>query len=94
MNKQSKKNPSGATKFYLACALIFVGVVLLFCGFWVPPLGVIHESNLIAFGEILTFAGALIGLDYSYRYKLLKLESDVQEIVRKEIKRQTGEEEA
>ena len=34
-----------------------------------PPLAEIHHSVLIAFGEILTFSGSLIGIDYKYRYK-------------------------
>ena len=79
-------------KFYLACGLIFVGVVLLFSAFWVPPLGIIHESILVAFGEILTFSGAFIDIDYTYRYKLLQLRSGLREMVRDEIVRETGEE--
>lgn len=35
----------------------------------VPPLGVIYPTVLTAFGEILTFAGAIVGLDYSYKAK-------------------------
>jgi hypothetical protein len=42
---------------------------LLACGFACPPAGEIHHSVLIAFGEILTFSGSLIGIDYHYRYK-------------------------
>ena len=44
------------------CALLTTGLVC-------PPLGEIHHSLLIAFGEILTFSGSLIGIDYKYRYK-------------------------
>ena len=46
----------------------FVGALLL-AGFLCPPLGEIHHSVLIAFGEILTFSGSLIGIDYKYRYR-------------------------
>ena len=42
---------------------------MLVAGFCCPPLGEIHNSVLIAFGEILTFSGRLIGIDYKYRYK-------------------------
>jgi hypothetical protein len=42
---------------------------MLVAGFLCPPLGEIHHSVLIAFGEILTFSGSLIGIDYKYRYK-------------------------
>lgn len=52
-----------------AIALIIVGVTLLICGFLTPPPGEIHSSVLVAFGEILTFAGSLFGIDYHYKYK-------------------------
>lgn len=45
------------------------GCALLTAGFCCPPVGEIHHSILIAFGEILTFSGSLIGIDYKYRYK-------------------------
>ena len=35
----------------------------------VPPMGVIDPTVLTAFGEILTFAGAVIGIDYKHRIK-------------------------
>lgn len=53
----------------IKCALVltFFGVVLIGMAFWVPPVGVIHPSVLTAFGEILTFAGTILGIDYKYR---------------------------
>ena len=45
------------------------GCALLACGFVVPPLGEIHPSVLTAFGEVLTFSGAILGMDYKYRSK-------------------------
>lgn len=56
-------------QLFSAIFLIAVGVGLLIAGFVIPPPGEIHNSVLIAFGEILTFAGALFGIDYKYRYK-------------------------
>ena len=53
----------------LAVSLCVFGGLLLLAGFCCPPLGEIHHSVLIAFGEILTFSGSLIGIDYKYRYK-------------------------
>lgn len=52
-----------------AISLVSVGCILLILGFYVPPLGVIHSSVLVAFGEVCTFAGALFGVDYNYKYK-------------------------
>lgn len=54
----------------MACLLTVSGIVLLFCGFWVDPEGEVHQSVLVAFGEAMTFAGALFGVDYTYKYKI------------------------
>lgn len=59
-------------QFILAFVIAFVGLGLIFASFIVPPLGVIHASVLAAFGEILTFSGAILGIDYTYRKHLLK----------------------
>ena len=53
----------------IATAMCTFGCALLAYGFVAHPLGEIHHSVLIAFGEILTFSGSLIGIDYHYRYK-------------------------
>ena len=52
-----------------ALVLCTFGCIMLTAGFCYPPIGEIHHSVLIAFGEILTFTGSLIGIDYKYRYK-------------------------
>ncbi len=54
-------------QLFMATALVIGGVVLLFTAFFMPPAAVIDPSVLTAYGETLTFAGALIGLDYKYR---------------------------
>ena len=56
-------------QLFSAVVLCFFGCALLVAGFWTPPVGEIHHSVLIAFGEVLTFSGALIGMDYKYRSK-------------------------
>ena len=56
----------------LGVFLAFTGVVLLFLSFFMPPTGVIDASVLAAMGEVFTFSGALIGIDYSYKYKSIK----------------------
>ena len=53
----------------ISISLCVFGGTLRIAGFCCPPLGEIHHSVLIAFGEILTFSGSLIGIDYHYRYK-------------------------
>ena len=52
-----------------AAILSLGGLVMLFCGIFIDPQGQIHESLLIGFGEVATFAGALFGIDYVYKHK-------------------------
>ena len=54
----------------LAVLLVIAGIVMLFLGFYTTPTGEIHDSVLIAYGESSTFAGALLGIDYTYKYKM------------------------
>ena len=53
----------------IATLLCVCGIALLFIGIAIPPEGEIHSSVLVAFGEVSTFAGALFGVDYRYRYR-------------------------
>lgn len=62
-------------QLWLACLMCVAGLVLIFSGFWVDPEGEIHESVLVAFGEVVTFAGALLGVDYSYRWHSNRIEN-------------------
>lgn len=64
----------------IATVLAIAGITLLFLGFYAVPLGEISASVLTAFGETGTFSGALLGVDYTYRYKRYKL--DVEEGVK------------
>lgn len=53
----------------IALLVTVLGVSLFIAGFIVPPLGIIDGSVLIAGGEAFTFVGALVGVDYTYRFK-------------------------
>lgn len=53
----------------IASLVTALGIGLLIAGFVVPPLGIIDSSVLVASGEAFTFVGALLGVDYSYRFK-------------------------
>lgn len=57
-----------------AIILVLIGCGLLIAGFIVNPLGIIDGSVLTAFGESCTFAGALFGIDYTYRYKIKNIQ--------------------
>lgn len=55
-----------------AAILSVGGLAMLFCGVFIDPRGQIHESLLIGFGEVMTFAGSLMGIDYHYKSKQKK----------------------
>lgn len=57
------------TRFIGAVAMLALGSALLIAAFILPPPGEIHSSVLVAFGETMTFAGALLGIDWTYRKK-------------------------
>lgn len=64
---QNKTQDTGKAQLWSAVAMTAVGAGLLIAGFIVAPTGAIHSSVLVAFGETMTFAGALFGIDYKYR---------------------------
>lgn len=61
-------------KLHITYILVIVGCCLLIAGLLIEPRGEIHNSVLIAFGEILTFVGSVFGLKYKYQLSLLKHE--------------------
>ena len=67
ITKKKSKTPNGKFQIFGATILIALGCSLLIAGFSAPPQGEIHSSVLVAFGEILTFVGAIFGIDYHYR---------------------------
>ena len=59
-------------QLWLGVFLAVMGCVLLWVVLFLPPIGAIHAAVLTAMGEVFTFSGALIGIDYSYKYKSIK----------------------
>ena len=67
------------TEKFLAILLTFAGIILLFIAMLTAPIGEINTSVLIGFGEIMTFVGALLGIDYSYKKVLHKIKQGKDE---------------
>ena len=68
-----KEDTKRTVEFWFALLLVVAGLVLLFLGFYAVPIGEISASVLTAYGETATFAGSLLGIDYTYRFKRDKL---------------------
>lgn len=66
-----KSKIRASVELAVAVVLIVFGCVLLMLGFWVNPTGIIDNSVLIAFGQILVFTGAIFGIDY-HKLKVLE----------------------
>lgn len=73
------RNSVELIKLWLAVGLCIFGCCLLVAGFIVAPLGLIHQSVLIAFGEVITFSGAILGINYAYQSKVKSLEMKIEE---------------
>ena len=73
------RNQVELIKLWLAVGLCIFGCSMLVAGFIVAPLGLIHQSVLIAFGEIITFSGAILGINYAYQSKVKSLEMKIEE---------------
>lgn len=75
--KRITENEKLTIQVIIACLLVLCGLTLLFMGFWSIPVGEISASVLTAFGEAGTFAGALLGIDYTYKFKVFKLDKTI-----------------
>lgn len=57
-------------RYILATFALIVGCVAIICALFIAPPGIIDPTVLTAFGEALSFAGALVGIDATYRHKM------------------------
>lgn len=75
--KMSKEDKDESRKLHiqLGCAVVgmVLGSFLMIFGVIVEPRGVIDYSIIVACGEILTFVAALLGIDYKYKFEIMKL---------------------
>lgn len=71
-NEKKSNNTMETRRFILACVMVFAGIIMLFWGFYVEPLGSISSSVLGASGEVFVFAGSLLSLDSYVNWKITK----------------------
>ena len=64
-----KANYRSWVQLMIAVVATLFGLTLVGLALFMPPRGVIDPTVLTAYGETLTFVGALIGIDYRYREK-------------------------
>ena len=66
------------SKLVMAFISLIGGLILLFIGLFLPPKGFIDPTVLVAFGEILVFAGAVINVHLSYSTKLAEIQANLE----------------
>ena len=66
-HKQKENTMKTTVQLIAAISLCLFGLALMIVSFVIPPRGVIDSSVLVATGEVFTFSGALMGIDYKYR---------------------------
>lgn len=79
INKMDSVTPRDKVQFGIAIGLMVFGCVVLLVGLLTPPEGQIHQSVLIAFGEIATLAAGVLGIDAIYTNKLQKIVAELKE---------------
>ena len=67
-----KANYRSWVQLMIAIIATLFGLTLVGLALFMPPRGVIDPTVLTAYGETLTFVGALIGIDYHYRQNGLR----------------------
>lgn len=70
--------PRDKVQFGIAIGLMLFGCVVLLVGLLTPPEGQIHQSVLVAFGEIATLAAGVLGIDAIYTNKLQKIVAELK----------------
>lgn len=77
-NKQNKEK----LYFGLAFLSFTVGVVLIFTGLLLPPAGVVDGNVLIAVGEFLSMAAALLGINEHFNSEFKHFKRELRHEIR------------
>lgn len=70
--------PRDKVQFGIAIGLMVFGCIVLLIGLLTPPEGQIHNTVLVAFGEIATLAAGVLGIDAIYTNKLQKIVAELK----------------
>lgn len=76
--------PRDKVQFGITIGLMVFGCIVLLLGLLTPPEGQIHQSVLVAFGEIATLAAGVLGIDAIYTNKLQKIVAELKSSESKE----------
>lgn len=72
MGNLQQKERNITIQFVCAIISLVTGMFLLIYGICVEPAGEIHNSVLVAIGEVFTFVGSCLGIDVNYKKAMLR----------------------
>lgn len=84
MKSMDEVTPRDKVQFGIAIGLMVFGCVVLLVGLLTPPEGQIHQSVLVAFGEVATLAAGVLGIDAIYTNKLQNIVAELKSSENKE----------
>lgn len=82
--------PRDKVQFGMAIGLMLFGCALLLIGVLTPPEGQIHNSVLLAFGEIATLIAGILGIDAIYTNKLQKIVAELKNEIKPNEEQKNG----
>lgn len=82
--------PRDKVQFGMAIGLMLFGCALLLIGVLTPPEGQIHNSVLLAFGEIATLIAGILGIDAIYTNKLQKIVAELKNETKQNEEQKNG----
>ena len=68
--KGMKKETKEDIQVWTAVGMLIAGVTMSFIGFFVEPLGIIHDSVLWFFAQCLLYGGAVFGIPLYVKSKI------------------------
>lgn len=78
--------------YIIASVAILTGIVLIFCGLFLPPVGEISATVLTGVGEFLTFGGAILGINQVYKGETEAFKGEVRGYLERRIREKEEEE--
>ena len=69
--------------YVFATGSFALGWVITFIGFFLPPMGEVHETVLWILGQALLFTGAVIGIGQYYNSQVLNFKKDIMHFIKK-----------
>lgn len=74
-----EKGSKEMVQFIMSTIVLIAGVVLLFTGLFLQPVGIIHYTVLTAVGMLLSFVGAVWNIDLKYDFKTKELKHLIED---------------